>query len=163
MSSTVNTRLLGSSAVENLNIPISPRKGGHNNHSDATNPSDVDFAAPVAEYADQAGAVVESLIDAAGRDDSPAAKTARLKTAIRAMFGELMATFIFMYCVCGIGIQANYVGAGPTIKAIIGTILQAFTGIFVIYTFADISGKFPTIAKTIDFAFGYPYFISLNH
>lgn len=139
MSGTVNTRFLG--AADNFNVPITHMKGA-NNKPESNNTGDVDFAEPVSVYADRSGDVVESLIAAAGRDTSPAAKRARLKTAIRAMFGELMATFIFMFCVCGIGIQANYTGAGPAVKAIIGTILQGFTGIFVIYTFADISGKY---------------------
>ncbi len=58
MSSTVNTRLLDSSATD---VPINQFKSN-------TNPGDVDFTTPVSGYADQAGEVVESLIEAAGRD-----------------------------------------------------------------------------------------------
>jgi hypothetical protein len=130
-SSTINTRLLD----------------GNNNNANNANAnvpnildnSHVDLEAPAASIA--GAEAVESLIEAAGRDSSPEAKRARARTALRAICGELLATFIFMYCVCSFGIQVNRINpAVGQFAAIVGPLFQGFIGIAVIYTFADISG-----------------------
>jgi glycerol uptake facilitator-like aquaporin len=108
--------------------------------SSSINPSsDVDLEAPAHSVANQAA--VEELIAKANRDRSPAARKARFKTMIRAVCGEFLATAIFMFCVCGVGIQIHTEeGEKSSVPAILAPIMQGFVGVAVIYTFADISG-----------------------
>ena len=130
MSNNINTRLL--SAPDSSNNPNNLSRSG------SSHPVDLESAVSSVQTQEE----VELAIQAADKDSSPEAKAARLKTAIRAICGELLATTIFMYSVCGFAINVDRIaGMSANVDGIVpGALFQGFTGIAVIYTFADISG-----------------------
>jgi len=57
---------------------------------------------------------------------------------IRAVLGELLCTFLFIYVVCAT--QANFIRLKTVLNPVVGALSTGFASVALIYSFADISG-----------------------
>lgn len=57
---------------------------------------------------------------------------------IRAVLGELLCTFLFIYIVCAT--QANFIRLKTVLNPVVGALSTGFASVALIYSFADISG-----------------------
>jgi len=57
---------------------------------------------------------------------------------IRAVLGELLCTFLFIYIVCAT--QANFIRLKTVLNPVVGALSTGFASVALIYSFADVSG-----------------------
>lgn len=82
----------------------------------------------------------EQIVNEKIKDNSPAARNARLKRTIRAAYGEFMCTLLFLFpqfCVNINGHIKNYDSAGLALQI---SLVAGFSAVAVSFAFAPISG-----------------------
>eukprot|EP01113_Clastostelium_recurvatum_P002666 TRINITY_DN1112_c0_g1_i1.p1 TRINITY_DN1112_c0_g1~~TRINITY_DN1112_c0_g1_i1.p1 ORF type:complete len:302 (-),score=88.22 TRINITY_DN1112_c0_g1_i1:147-1052(-) len=87
-------------------------------------------------------------VDAANNNNNDEERKPRLSHAeeekqkrwvlIRAVLGELLCTFLFIYIVCAT--QANFIRLKTVLNPVVGALSTGFASVALIYSFADISG-----------------------
>lgn len=78
--------------------------------------------------------------DAISKADVPPVETEKHKRwiLIRAVLGEMLCTFLFIYIVCAT--QANFVRLNTVNNPVVGALSTGFSSVALIYSFADVSG-----------------------
>lgn len=71
-------------------------------------------------------------------DNSPEAQKQKRWVLIKAVLGELLCTFLFIYIVCAT--QANFVRLKTVLNPVVGALSTGFASVALIYSFADVSG-----------------------
>lgn len=70
--------------------------------------------------------------------DSPEARQKKKWVLIRAVAGELLCTFLFIYIVCAT--SANFIRLNTVNNPVVGALSTGFASVALIYSFADVSG-----------------------
>jgi len=70
--------------------------------------------------------------------DSPEARQKKKWVLIKAVAGELLCTFLFIYIVCAT--QANFIRLNTVNNPVVGALSTGFASVALIYSFADVSG-----------------------
>jgi len=71
-------------------------------------------------------------------DNSPEAVKQRQWVLIKAILGELLCTFLFIYIVCST--SANFIRLNTVNNPVVGALSTGFASVALIYSFADVSG-----------------------
>jgi len=90
------------------------------------------------ELEEQTVSVVHKEEQAAHSENSPEAKRQKLWVLAKALLGELLCTFLFIYIVCATA--ANFARLKVTNNPVVGALSTGFASVALIYSFADVSG-----------------------
>lgn len=71
-------------------------------------------------------------------ENSPEAQKQKRWVLIKAVLGEMLCTFLFIYIVCATG--ANFARLKTTNNPVVGALSTGFASVALIYSFADVSG-----------------------
>lgn len=88
--------------------------------------------------ASKIGKVVEKVVGEKRIEDLRAYLTEKRRVLIRAVLGEMLCTFLFLFTVMATAV--NGVRVGSDSSAIVGGVSTAFVSVALIYSFADVSG-----------------------